>query len=183
MENIRNTCFRDPAWLQQFPLTKDSVLQYFALSQFYSRNSNNEVLKMQTLHNEIGDQEELFRKMTGIQYSLHHHEEPHLFIIKESMRTSPSKTSVLRFYYIMHGAVYQAPTERELVSARLTNILFAMRKALRSMRERRGEGEKRETPEQNEDGTVSFARMVGLITSYYSDYENIPDSSSPRLTL
>lgn len=44
---LAHVCFKDVAWLQHFPLTDDSVLDYFAMSQFYERTCNNEVLKMQ----------------------------------------------------------------------------------------------------------------------------------------
>lgn len=30
-------CFKDPNWLEAFPLNKDTALDYFSLSQFYDR--------------------------------------------------------------------------------------------------------------------------------------------------
>lgn len=46
--DLSNTSFKDVIWLQRFPLSKVSVLDYFSLSPFYDRSCNNEVLKMQT---------------------------------------------------------------------------------------------------------------------------------------
>ncbi len=41
-------CFRDVSWLQCFELNASSALEYFSMSQFYDRTSNNEVLRMQS---------------------------------------------------------------------------------------------------------------------------------------
>ena len=41
--------FHDPVWLETFPLTKDTVMDYFALSTFYDKTCNNQQCKMQRL--------------------------------------------------------------------------------------------------------------------------------------
>ena len=46
--DLSNTSFKDVIWLQKFPLIKETILDYFALSPFYDRSCNNEVLRMQT---------------------------------------------------------------------------------------------------------------------------------------
>lgn len=179
MDEIENTCFRDPAWLQSFPLTRESVLDYFALSQFYDRNCNNEVLKMQTQHSELRDLEGLLRKMSGVQYAVHHAEEPHLFVIRKCRRLSEAEAVALDFYYVIHGSVYQAPTERDLVGTRVTNTLFALTQALGYQQAHRARSTPPPTAAQSmaEARAVPFSRMMGLVNSYHTDYPNIPDSS------
>jgi hypothetical protein len=43
-----------PAYLHRFqvngPLTTENVFEYFATSMFYDKQSNNQVLRMQTMH-------------------------------------------------------------------------------------------------------------------------------------
>lgn len=45
MEDMTGTMWRDPNWVAAFPLNELSVLDYFALSPFYDRTSNNEELR------------------------------------------------------------------------------------------------------------------------------------------
>jgi hypothetical protein len=48
--------FIDRMWLlQRGPLRKETVLEYFGLSRFYDRQSNNEELRMQGYHVSDGD--------------------------------------------------------------------------------------------------------------------------------
>ena len=48
-EDLSGVCWRDDQWLQFFPLTRLSALDYFALSPFYDRSCNNEQAKLQGL--------------------------------------------------------------------------------------------------------------------------------------
>lgn len=127
---MENTCFRDPAWLQYNPLTAQTVLSYFAFSQFYDRNCNNEVLKMQAAYSALASIDGLLKKMTGVQYAVHEAQEPHLFVIKKCERHAPDRESVLEYYYVIHGTVYQAPTEKEVARTRYTNIMFSLMSTL-----------------------------------------------------
>lgn len=63
-EDLEHVCFRDVAWLQSFPLTDESVLDYFAMSPFYDRTCNNEVLRMQARY--VGQPKELLSQLQYI---------------------------------------------------------------------------------------------------------------------
>ncbi|KAI5191234.1 mediator of RNA polymerase II transcription subunit 6 [Nematocida minor] len=170
---MENTCFRDPIWLQHNLLTSDSILEYFSFSQFYDKNCNNEVLKMQTMHSTLSGIDGFLKKMCGIQYSLHYAEEPSLFIIKKYERLSPEKVLMLDYFYIMHGTVYQAPTESEVSRTRYTNVLFSMFDSLKDLPFQK--------PVQSATSasvysriekkkSISTSRIAGLFNSYYMDY-------------
>lgn len=46
-EDLNHTCWRHDLWLASYPLTRATVLDYFALSPFYDRNCLNERAKEQ----------------------------------------------------------------------------------------------------------------------------------------
>jgi mediator of RNA polymerase II transcription subunit 6 len=43
-------CFRDQLWLNSYPLDRNLVFDYFALSPFYDWTCNNEQLRMRSIH-------------------------------------------------------------------------------------------------------------------------------------
>lgn len=133
-EDLRHVSFKDVAWLQNFALTEATVLDYFALSQFYERTCNNEVLRMQaryTDHPSSGDLllQQLHR-MTGIEYGLLASRPPGLFIIGKWQRHSPQRASLLACYYVLEGAIYMAPSVRDVLEGRLASAAHHLREAL-----------------------------------------------------
>lgn len=163
---MENTCFRDPIWLQQNILNDESVLEYFSCSQFYDKNCNNEILKMQmiTIPTEV---QKYLKKMCGIQYVLEYSNE-FLFVIKKYKRISPEKLQVLNFYYIMHGTVYQAPTEQEVSKTRYTNILFSMLDSLKDIPFLKTQNNTVLYSDKKKSRSVS--RVTGLFNTYYTDF-------------
>jgi MED6 mediator sub complex component len=95
MDDQTQLSFQDTTWLRSFPLIRESALDYFALSPFYDRSSNNEQCRMQGL-----DPTAAMKNMTGIEYVLANlpPEGPapragasplrHLFVIKKQLRRS-----------------------------------------------------------------------------------------------
>ncbi|KAI5188413.1 mediator of RNA polymerase II transcription subunit 6 [Nematocida sp. AWRm77] len=166
---MENTCFRDPVWLQHNSLTQSNVLVYFSFSQFYDRNSNNEVLRMQTINNPNIDADSFLTKMTGVQYCVHHEEAPFLFVIKKCERLSPEKLLVLDYFYVMHGTIYQAPTEKEVSRTRYTNMVFSMMSTLNDLPFKPVQQvQKVQSVEKKK--SVSSSRLAGLVNLYYTDY-------------
>ena len=48
-QDLTGISFRDTEWIRHIPLNRDTVLDYFANSQFYDRACNNERVKMERL--------------------------------------------------------------------------------------------------------------------------------------
>ena len=98
-----NIMFIDILWLRTFGLTKENVLDYFALSPFYDPTSNNQSIRTQGV-----DKSHLLN-MEGIEFALEETSyEPTLFIVKKLFRTSPRSSKVLEIYYvrIYHSVSY-----------------------------------------------------------------------------
>lgn len=133
-EDLRHVSFRDVAWLQNFALTEATILDYFALSQFYERTCNNEVLRMQARytddHPSGEDLLQQLHKMTGIEYGLLASKPPSLFIIGKWERHSPQRASLLACYYVMEGAIYMAPSVRDVLESRLASAAHHLRETL-----------------------------------------------------
>jgi mediator of RNA polymerase II transcription subunit 6 len=138
MEDLENVSFRDEAWLSITKLNEDNALEYFSFSPFYERTSNNEILKMQTQYNNLADLRSKLNDMVGIQYVLEKfNDDRSLFIIHRIERHGPSDCEVLAVYYILHGNIYQAPTNYSLYQSRLANSLFYLSESLDMFQERR----------------------------------------------
>lgn len=48
--DMTGICFRDQLWLNTYPLDRNLVFDYFALSPFYDYSCNNEQLRMRSIH-------------------------------------------------------------------------------------------------------------------------------------
>jgi hypothetical protein len=91
-------------------LTADNVFDYFASSMFYDKQSNNQVLRMQTVHTGMpieNEAEELRyvhysasgcthqamngRRFTGVEFAVVHSQPPTFFIIQKRNRISPDE--------------------------------------------------------------------------------------------
>jgi hypothetical protein len=77
------------------PQTLTAVLEYFATSPFYDRQSNNQVLKMQSQFNMLGDLNQRLSSMRGIEFVVHSEHPPDLWIIRKQRRSSPEEGSPL----------------------------------------------------------------------------------------
>ncbi|TXG68762.1 hypothetical protein EZV62_003697 [Acer yangbiense] len=117
--DMTGICFRDQLWLNSYPLDRNMVFDYFALSPFYDWTCNNEKLRMQSIHPLDISQ---LSKMTGIEYMLSEVMEPHLFVIRKQKRDSPEKVTPMLSYYLLDGSIYQAPLLCNIFAARIVSF-------------------------------------------------------------
>ena len=121
--------WEDKGWLQHFPLNRDTVLDYFALSQFYDRTCNNEQLKMQRGAGAAAIAQ-LLEQMSGVEYVLHEAQElqptsessAHSLYVIRKQRREGEVITVLRMYYVLDGTVYEAPTLEAVLRTRLLKL-------------------------------------------------------------
>ncbi|TXG68754.1 hypothetical protein EZV62_003689 [Acer yangbiense] len=124
--DMTGICFRDQLWLNSYPLDRNMVFDYFALSPFYDWTCNNEQLRMRSIHPLDISQ---LSKMTGIEYMLSEVMEPHLFVIRKQKRDSPEKVTPMLSYYLLDGSIYQAPLLCNIFAARIGRALYYIQKA------------------------------------------------------
>ncbi|KAF9817510.1 hypothetical protein IEO21_03361 [Rhodonia placenta] len=124
-------------WIQAHgPLTNENVFDYFATSMFYDKQSNNQVLRMQTMHTGVpleNEAEEL-KRFTGIEFAVVHAQPPSLFIIHKRERLSPDEVRPLAAYFIMNNRIYQSPDVYTLISNRLLTSLHALQSSMTTLR-------------------------------------------------
>ncbi|KAH8937868.1 hypothetical protein BDL97_16G052400 [Sphagnum fallax] len=107
--------FRDQLWLSAYPLDRNLVFDYFALSPFYDRSCSNERLRMELIH--PLDMAHL-SKRTGIEYILQEAQEPNLFVIRKQKREGPEK---VRSLYHISNAFLQVATKLEKIGYEVSN--------------------------------------------------------------
>ncbi|XP_057977047.1 mediator of RNA polymerase II transcription subunit 6 [Malania oleifera] len=124
--DMTGICFKDQLWLNTYPLDRNLVFDYFALSPFYDWACNNEQLRMRSIHPLDASH---LSKMTGTEYALSEVMEPHLFVIRKQKRDSPEKVTPMLTYYVFDGSIYQAPQLCNVFSARIGRALYHISKA------------------------------------------------------
>ncbi|KAI0768572.1 MED6-domain-containing protein [Trametes elegans] len=127
-------------WIQAHgPLTAENAFEYFATSMFYDKQSNNQVLRMQTMHTGVplANEAEELRRFKGIEFALVHAEPPSLFIIHKRDRLSPDEVRPLAVYFILNNRIYQSPDVYTLISNRLLTSLHSLQKSLDTLRTHR----------------------------------------------
>ncbi|KAI9273396.1 mediator complex, subunit Med6 [Helicostylum pulchrum] len=130
-EDLTSVEWRDTNWLERVGgfQNQQMVLDYFALSPFWDRQCNNQVLSMQTQYNDLRQPYEAtveaLRKMTGIEFAVVH-EQPPVWIIQKRYRRGPAIDDVnpIATYYIMGANVYQSPTIYSVIANRLVKLFF-----------------------------------------------------------
>ncbi|KAK1311702.1 Mediator of RNA polymerase II transcription subunit 6 [Acorus calamus] len=124
--DMTGICFRDQLWLNTYPLDRNLVFDYFALSPFYDWSSNNEQLRSRSIHPLDLSQ---LSKMTGIEYMLNEVMEPHMFVIRKQRRDGPEKVTPMLTYYILDGSIYQAPQLCNVFASRIARATYHISKA------------------------------------------------------
>jgi len=137
-EVMTSTSWEDRRWWSG-ALHRGSALEYFAGSPFYERTCLNEHLRMQKTLTPEAVQDKL-RKLPGIVYQLDEarteevapdgDEPAHtLYVIRKLKRDQQGKETLLRYYYILDGLVYEAPTMAAVVRARLLKMAWHLHEA------------------------------------------------------
>eukprot|EP01113_Clastostelium_recurvatum_P047757 TRINITY_DN8574_c0_g1_i2.p1 TRINITY_DN8574_c0_g1~~TRINITY_DN8574_c0_g1_i2.p1 ORF type:complete len:261 (+),score=52.02 TRINITY_DN8574_c0_g1_i2:50-832(+) len=121
---LTGICFKDPMWLAQVGLNAHTVLDYFALSQFYDNTCNNELLKMQIKVTGLPFDFNRLAEMVGLEYVVCHVQEPVLYVIRKQWRESPTLVTARASYYVLEGSIYQAPSLHAVLSARLVQSAY-----------------------------------------------------------
>ncbi|KAL6335745.1 hypothetical protein AAG906_039508 [Vitis piasezkii] len=111
--DMTGICFRDQLWLNSYPLDRNLVFDYFALSPFYDWTCNNEQLRLRSIH--PLDTSHL-SKMTGTEYMLNEVMEPHLFVIRKQREMALRK-------------LHQSPQLCNVFAARIGRALYHISKA------------------------------------------------------
>lgn len=113
--------FIDQKWLEENPLSIETVLGYFSQSPFYDRSSLNEILRMQSQYTNFFDFNKKMNEMNGIRYIIE--EENDIFLIYKIDKNDDDE-KLVDFHYVMHGIIYQENTINEIYEARLSNFLY-----------------------------------------------------------
>ena len=136
VSNRRHLSFINEPWLHAFGLSRENVLEYFALSMFYDPKSNNQALRTQ------GAPISALLQMTGIEYALdeqaipavrgqlHLAESAALFVIKKQNRYSPHKADLIEVYYVLNGVIYLAPSLMDIVRSRVLKSTVYLKRAM-----------------------------------------------------
>ncbi|EDR16056.1 uncharacterized protein LACBIDRAFT_301761 [Laccaria bicolor S238N-H82] len=127
-------------WIQaNGPLTSENVFDYFATSMFYDKQSNNQVLRMQTIHTgmPIVNEAEELRRFVGIEFAVVHAEPPSFFVIQKRERLSPDEVRPLAAYFVTNNRIYQSPDLYTVLSNRLLTSVSALQSSLDILRKHR----------------------------------------------
>ena len=129
-------------FLAQWPFNKDTVLDYFYNSIFFDRRSTNAQLKMQQPELPPAAAAAALEKIDGITYELARHEEipptegapPRTLYVIRMARRHGAKITVLRWYYVLDGVVFEAPSLQAALSARVQRLGWHLSKAFEGLR-------------------------------------------------
>lgn len=131
--------WKSPEFIQERGLHTSNVLEYFSLSPFYDRTSNNQVLMMQFQFQQvqipIGTSfQQYFQskllEMTGVEFIVAYTREPDFWIVRKQKRYSSTQAVSLQDYYIIGANVYQAPKVYDVLSSRLLSSVLLLKNSV-----------------------------------------------------
>ncbi|CAA7045851.1 unnamed protein product [Microthlaspi erraticum] len=182
--DMTGICFRDQLWINSYPLDRNYVFDYFALSPFYDITCNNETLRRRSIH--PLDHSHL-SKMTGLEYVISDATEPNLFVFRKQKRDGPERVTPMLTYYILDGTIYQAPQLCSVFAARVGRAVYNISKAfsvaaskLETIRQVDAESEKKEASEPKPASeTVDLKEMKRVDVILTSLYRKLPPAPPP----
>jgi len=130
------------AWLEKFPLNRNTVLDYFKFSDFYDRTCNNELIIQQNV-----DPAKI-KTLTGIEYELDADiaKDDSYYLLRKQHRDSPRSVRVLSWYYVVNdeqpggtgplrGTVFPLPDLHAVLRMNLTTSMFYVNSAFKELSE------------------------------------------------
>ncbi|TPX32685.1 hypothetical protein SmJEL517_g04227 [Synchytrium microbalum] len=134
-DDLTDVSFINPNFLKYYgQLTHDNVLAYFAESQFYSRDSINENIVMQTRYNPLEASQLNVKALTGTVYDiLDHVADVGLWVIGKWNRVNETTDDLVAVYYIVDNTIYQAPDIHTLIANRVSSSLQALSECFSSI--------------------------------------------------
>ena len=109
--------FRHDAWLESYPLTEATVLDYFAWSPWYDKDCVNEQLKALGLPADAAAAQHL----AGAEFALRRtgHERAGLFVIEKRVRAPGTAPVPAAVFAVVEGTVYPCPDLGALLAGRV----------------------------------------------------------------
>ncbi|TFK23092.1 MED6-domain-containing protein [Coprinopsis marcescibilis] len=157
-------------WIQvNGPLTAENVFEYFSHSDYYDKQSNNQVLRMQTTFTGAGpltNEAEELRRFTGIEFAVVHAEPPSFFIIHKRERLSPDEVKPVAVYFIIDNQIFQAPDLYSLLSNHLLTTVSTLQSSLDILRKNRPD----------------YTPRTGFVWPIVGDPANDPKKKGPEVS-
>ncbi|KAF8094101.1 hypothetical protein N665_0370s0036 [Sinapis alba] len=181
--DMTGICFRDQLWINSYPLDRNYVFDYFALSPFYDITCNNEILRRRSVHPLDHSQ---LSNMTGLEYVISDATEPNFFVFRKQKRDGPEKVTPMLTYYILDGTIYQAPQLCSVFAARvgravynISNAFSAAASKLETIRQvdAKSQNEPSESKPASETVDLKEVKRVDLILK--SLYSKLPPAPPP----
>ncbi|KAL3528665.1 hypothetical protein ACH5RR_007987 [Cinchona calisaya] len=171
--------FKNQQWLNENPLDKNSVFEYFALSPFYDSTCNNERLISDLLSDDPFDISQLSTR-TGMEYVLDEARESiNYFVIIKQMRDGPKEVTPMRTYVVLDGIIHQLAASQHCnldSPPPPAGILDEISKALDSAA---SELEKRIGYVDTENGASSSGSNVTEETPEFEEINQPPATADP----
>ncbi|ESQ47732.1 hypothetical protein EUTSA_v10021373mg [Eutrema salsugineum] len=181
--DMTDICFRDQLWINSYPLDRNYVFDYFALSPFYDITCNNETLRRRSVH--PLDHSHL-SKMTGVEYIIAEATEPNLFVFRKQVRDGPEKVKPMLTYYILDGTIYQAPQLCSVFAARVGRAVYNISKAfsiaaskLETIRQVDAENQNESSESKPVSETFDLKEMKRVDVILSSLYRKLPPAPPP----
>ncbi|CAF2099533.1 hypothetical protein HID58_094005 [Brassica napus] len=181
--DMTGICFRDQLWINSYPLDRNYVFDYFALSPFYDITCSNEILRRRSVHPLDHSQ---LSKMTGLEYVISDATEPNFFVFRKQKRDGPEKVTPMLTYYILDGSIYQAPQLCTVFAARVGRAVYNISNAfsvaaskLETIRQgdAKSQNEPSESKPASETVDLKEVKRVDLILK--SLYSKLPPAPPP----
>ncbi|KAI5153370.1 mediator of RNA polymerase II transcription subunit 6 [Enteropsectra breve] len=131
MPSKEQMCFYDPNFLALNPLTKHNILDYFATSHFYQKDSLNEILKMQSQFSQF-DFEDKLSNTVGFYYKVAERDnstDDSLFTILR-IENNGRESVTTAAYYSLVGYIYSAPSYESVSDCITMDTLWCLNEAV-----------------------------------------------------